>query len=317
LDMQRGRLDEGAYDRERFEERVWRLVRERDIGRRRVLELIGLAGVGSVLTGCGWGAAERRLEPPANSTATAGVPGAPSPWIKPIPEDKFVIHKTNAEMRWEQMRGRGYTTPNDLFFIRNHTETARIDRGGWRLRVQGSGVTRPLDLSYDELVKLGQTTVTRFVECAGNGRVFFGEAQGHKAEGTPWRLGAIGVAEWTGVPLGVVLERAGVKPTARDVMPVGLDELMVRRPMALAKAMAEDTLLVYGMNGEDLPPDHGAPVRALVPGWVGAANVKWVGRVEVSTEPLFSDWNTSSYVLLGPGYQPQGPAQGPVLTTMG
>ena len=87
--------------------------------------------------------------------------------------------------------------------------------------------------------------------------------------------------------------------------------------MPLAKAMAEATLLVYGMNGEDLPPDHGAPVRALVPGWVGAANIKWVGQVEVSEQPLVSEWNTTSYVLVGPGYQPQGPAKGPVLTTLG
>lgn len=315
--MQQSQLHENDYDRERFEERVWRLARERDIGRRRVLELVGLASVGSVLAGCGGGAAERRLHGPGNSTTTIGAPAAPLPWVKPISEEKFLIHKTNAEMRWEQMRGRGYTTPNDLFFIRNHTKTARVDRGSWRLRVQGSGVARPFDLGYDELVKLGQTTVTRFVECAGNGRVFFGDAQGHRVEGSPWRLGAIGVAEWTGVPLGAVLERAGVRPTTRDIMPVGLDELMVRRPMPLAKAMADDTLLVYGMNGEDLPPDHGAPVRALVPGWVGVANVKWVGRVEVSAEPLFSEWNTTSYVLLGPGYQPQGPAKGPVLTTLG
>jgi DMSO/TMAO reductase YedYZ molybdopterin-dependent catalytic subunit len=112
-----------------------------------------------------------------------------------------------------------------------------------------------------------------------------------------------------------VLERAGVKKGARDVMPEGLDELKVRRPIPLAKAMADDTLLVYGMNGEDLPADHGGPVRALVPGWIGVANVKWVGRIEVSTQPLLSDWNTTSYVLLGPGYAPEGPAMGPVLTT--
>lgn len=118
--MQQGQLNEGDYDRERFEERVWRLARERDIGRRRVLELVGLAGAGSVLASCGWSAAQRQQEqPPANSTTTTGASAAPSPWVKPIPEDKFIIHKTNAEMRWEQMRGRGYTTPNDLFFVRN------------------------------------------------------------------------------------------------------------------------------------------------------------------------------------------------------
>ncbi|MDQ4104906.1 MAG: sulfite oxidase, partial [Actinomycetota bacterium] len=101
--MQQGQLHESDYDRERFEERVWKLARDRDIGRRRFFELVGLAGAGSFLAGCGW------LDAPANSTATTGTPAVPSPWVKPIPEDKFIIHKTNAEMRWEQMRGRGYT----------------------------------------------------------------------------------------------------------------------------------------------------------------------------------------------------------------
>jgi DMSO/TMAO reductase YedYZ molybdopterin-dependent catalytic subunit len=104
--------------------------------RRRFFELVGLAGAGSFLTGCG------RLDAPANITTTTGTPAVSPSWVKPIPEDKFIIHKTNAEMRWEQMRGRGYTTPNELFFIRNHTQTARIDRDSWRLQVQGSGVIR-------------------------------------------------------------------------------------------------------------------------------------------------------------------------------
>lgn len=234
--------------------------------------------------------------------------------MKPVTEDKFILRSTNAEMRWEQMRNHGYTTPNEQFFIRNHTMTARIDRATWRLKVEGTGVASPLELSYDDLLKVpAETTVTRFVDCAGSGRVFFSEIGAQMAQGTPWRLGAIGVAEWTGVPLGAVLERARVKRSARDVMPQGLDQLMVRRPMPLAKAMSDDTLLVYAMNGKELPPDHGAPVRALVPGWVGVANVKWVGRVEVSEQPLFSDWNTTSYVLVGPSYAPQGPSKGPVI----
>ena len=151
------------------------------------------------------GSATRRRQQRARHDRRASVPA----WVKSVPEDKFIIHKTNAEMRWEQMRAQVYTTPNDLFFIRNHTRTARGDRGSWRLRVAGSGIAHPLDLGYNDLVKLGETTVTRFVECAGNGRVFFSEAQGQKAEGSQWRLGAIGVAQWTGVPLGAVLERAG------------------------------------------------------------------------------------------------------------
>jgi DMSO/TMAO reductase YedYZ molybdopterin-dependent catalytic subunit len=310
-------LHETDYDRDRVEEWVWRLARERAMPRRRFLELAALAGAGALLGACERG--ERRAKAPATTATTVTPPttGAAEPnWVKPIPDNKFIVHKTNAEMRWEQMRNHGYTTPNDLFFVRNHTRTARVDRGTWRLRVEGTGVENPLELTYDELLKLeGHTRVTRFVECAGNGRTFFSEVQGMKAEGSQWRLGAVGVAEWTGIPLGAVLERAGVKRSARDVMPWGLDQLMVRRPMPLAKAMADDTLLAFGMNGEDLPPDHGAPVRALVPGWIGVANVKWVGRIEVSEEALLSDWNTGSYVLVGPTYQPDGPHKGPVLTT--
>jgi DMSO/TMAO reductase YedYZ molybdopterin-dependent catalytic subunit len=158
-------------------------------------------------------------------------------------------------------------------------------------------------------------SVLRYVECAGNGRSFFETQYGRRASGTQWRLGAVGVAEWTGVPLRAVLDRAGLKPTARDVMPEGLDDLKVRRPMSIAKALEEDTLVVYAMNGQPLPPDHGFPARMLTPGWIGVANVKWLGRIEVSEQPLFSSWNTDTYVLIGPTYSPAPPAKGPILTT--
>jgi DMSO/TMAO reductase YedYZ molybdopterin-dependent catalytic subunit len=309
-----GQPGEFDYDAARLDERIWAL--ERRIGRRQFL--VGL-GTAAIVAACGGKGGEGKAAPStatASTAPTASTAAAnPGGWVKPVLETNFILHNTNAEMRWEQMRQHGYVTPNEQFFIRNHLATARIDRAGWRLRVEGTGVERPIELTYDELVKIpAETRVTRFVECAGNARVFFQEVVGTKAQGTQWRLGAIGVAEWTGVPLGAVLERAGVKRSARDVMPVGLDQLMVRRPMPLAKAMADDTLLVYGMNGADLPADHGAPVRALVPGWIGVANVKWVGKVEVSEQALYSDWNTGSYVLTGPGYQPEGPAKGPVIT---
>ena len=311
--------NEFDYDAERADEWQWRRRRDEGIDRRRFLTLAAFAGLGACTAACGGGGSKagESTTPPAETTAaTAAPPVDPAVWVKPITDADFIVRNTNAEMRWERMDGRGDTTPNSLFFVRNHLKTARVDRAAWRLQVMGSGVENPLELSYDELRKLGaETTVRRFVECAGNGRVFFDEVGRQKAEGTQWRLGAIGVADWTGVPLGAVLERAKVKRTARDVMPEGLDDLKVRRAIPLAKATADDTLLVYAMNGEDLPPDHGAPVRVLVPGWIGVANVKWVGRIEVSEQPLLSDWNTTSYVLLGPGYAPEGPAKGPVLTT--
>jgi sulfane dehydrogenase subunit SoxC len=157
-------------------------------------------------------------------------------------------------------------------------------------------------------------SVIRYVECAGNGRSFFEAAYGKKADGTQWKLGAIGMVEWTGVPLAELLDRAGIKKSARDVMPEGLDDLKVRRPLSVAKATEADTLLVYAMNGQPLPPDHGFPARVLIPGWIGIANIKWVGRIEVSEKPLFSNWNTDTYVFIGPDYKPEPPAKGPILS---
>lgn len=313
-------VDEFDYERERLEERLARLGRE-GLSRRALLRLAGLSGLAAL------GACTTRRAGPAvrSSPGTSGVPPATAaggardqdrPWSKPLPEDRFVIHGTNAEMRWERMRDRGYLTGTELFFVRNHSRTPLIDRSDWRLRIGGSGVRTPLELTYDELLDLpAVTSVVRAVECAGNGRVFFSEIQGKEAKGTPWRLGGIGVAEWTGVALGEVLERAGLASAARDVMPAGLDDLKVRRPMPVAKAMADDTILAFAMNGDELPADHGAPVRMIVPGWIGVASVKWVGSIEVSDEPLFSNWNTTTYVLIGPDYQPEGSVRGPILTT--
>jgi DMSO/TMAO reductase YedYZ molybdopterin-dependent catalytic subunit len=99
-------------------------------------------------------------------------------------------------------------------------------------------------------------------------------------------------------------------------MPIGLDDpKKARRPMSIGKALAEDTLLVYAMNGQVLPPDHGFPFRILVPGWLGAASIKWVGRIEVSEQPLYSPWNTESYVLIGANYKASPPAKGEIITS--
>ena len=297
--------DEHSYRRARVDEQVWREARARGLSRRRFLQ---------------WLAATAALTAPA-ATALARLrtaQAAPSPAelvVKPTPADLFNDFGSNREMRWEAMAARGYLVPNELFFVRNHTRTPRLDAATWRLRVEGSGVTRAVDVSYEDLLNLPPVSVIRYIECAGNGRSFFEVTYGRRASGTQWKLGAVGVAEWTGVRLRDVLERAGLKRTAVDVMPEGLDDLKVRRPMALAKAMEDDTLLVYAMNGQILPPDHGFPVRVLVPGWIGVANVKWLGRLEVSEQPLFSPWNTDSYVLIGDAYKPVGPSKGPVLTT--
>ncbi|WP_336205442.1 sulfite oxidase [Nonomuraea sp. LPB2021202275-12-8] len=219
--------------------------------------------------------------------------------VKPLPDDLFVRRDGSAEMRWEAMAGQGYHTPNDRFFVRNHTSTPLIDAAGWQLQVHGDGVRRPVVFDYERLLAMPSRTIDAAIECAGNGRRLYGTQQGDTAPGTQWGLGAIGVARWRGVPLRDLLREAGVRGEAVDVVARGLDAPFegygrVRRPLPIGKAMG-DVLVAYEMNGEPLPPDHGFPVRLVVPGWVGIASIKWLGEIEVSTSPAFTPWNTVFY----------------------
>ncbi|GII83146.1 sulfite oxidase [Sphaerisporangium siamense] len=253
----------------------------------------------------------------ADRTTKPTVPTGPrplTPIVKPLPPDLFVVHGSTAETRWESMRGQGLHTPNDRFFVRNHTGTPLIDAERWRLRLHGSGLREPLSLTYGDLLSLGSATADVAIECAGNGRSFFASQQGTPTAGVPWRLGGVGVARWHGVPLRTVLELAGVTGDAVDVMPRGLDAPYVedgvdhgrvRRPLPVAKAMG-DVLIAFEMNGRTLPPDHGFPARLVVPGWSGIASIKWLGDIEVSATPLTSPWNTRFYRVFGPGHAEDG-----------
>jgi DMSO/TMAO reductase YedYZ molybdopterin-dependent catalytic subunit len=297
-------LNEHIYDRDRANEFMWTRATRLGLSRRQFMHLLT----------AGAGAAATLTLLPVHPKVVAAAAGQAI--IKPAPPELFLQSGSNLEMRWEAMSNRGYLVPNELFFVRNNSSAVpRPDPATWRLQVEGSGVSRPRVFSYDELLAMPSISVIRALECAGNGRNFFQVSHGKKIAGTPWNLGGIGVAEWTGVPLPEILERAGVKRTARDVMPEGLDEKQVKRPLPIEKALADDTLLVYAMNGQPLPPDHGFPLRLLVPGWVGIAHIKWVGRIEVSEQPLYSEYNTKKYVLIGPDYEPRPPALGPMLTT--
>lgn len=235
------------------------------------------------------------------------------PILKPLPDDLFYVYGTNAETKWESMAGQGYVTPVDRFFVRNHTSTPLIDVTTWRLKLWGSGLhgapaeDRPVQFSYEQLRRLPAETVTAFLECTGNGRSFYTTQQGQTVSGTPWRLGAVGVAHWRGVRLRHVLELAGLTRHAVDLLPRGLDPDYldkganlgkVRRPLPIGKAL-QDTLLAYEMNGRPLLPDHGFPMRLIVPNWVGIASIKWLGDIQVAAEPLTSPWNTTYYTLNG------------------
>ncbi|MEU3055791.1 sulfite oxidase [Streptomyces griseus] len=293
---------EDAYDRIRM--RQWSRGRARSAGieRRDLLKLVAAASAAVPLASVA-----------APAQAADGLPGV----VKPLPPELFTLRGTNAETNFDALRDTGPLTPADRFFVRNHTATPRIDRAGWKLTVWGDGLRGgPVDFTFADLLALPSVTRTAFVECAGNGRSYFTSQQGQAVSGTAWTLGAIGTARWRGVRLADVLRRAGIGRHAVDVLPRGLDAEVVtdgvnlgrvRRPLPVAKAL-DDVLLAYEMNGEPLPPDHGHPVRLIVPSWVGIANIKWVGDIEVSAEPLLTPWNTGLYRLFGPGYPPEGSA---------
>jgi sulfane dehydrogenase subunit SoxC len=222
--------------------------------------------------------------------------------VKPLPPELFVVHAaTVAETRLDALPA-GLLTPNAQFFVRNHEPTPIIDAAGWSLTIDGDATRRPVTLTYDELLTLPETTAIRGIDCAGNGRAFYHELLGAKVEGEPWRFGGHGVAAWTGVPLAHLLRRAGLRDDAAWVTPIGLDDGNFSRPLPLAVAMRDDTLLAHRMNGVTLPPDHGFPARLVVPGWVGAASIKWVGRIEVTRERPAVDTVTKQYVLTGDSY---------------
>ncbi|MEU9104354.1 sulfite oxidase [Streptomyces xanthophaeus] len=297
--------DESQYDRARL--RQWARGRARSAGVDR-RDLLKLFAAGAAAGAVGLGAAA-----PAAAAGVAAAPGT----VKPLPPELFTLRGTNAETNFAALRGTGPLTPVDRFFVRNHTVTPRIAADGWRLRVWGDALSGgPVEFSYDRLRSLPAVERTLFIECAGNGRSFYTTQQGQQVSGTAWTLGAIGVARWRGVRLSDVLRRAGVTRRAVDVLPRGLDDEVVtngvnlgrvRRPLPASKAL-DDVILAYEMNGEPLPPDHGGPVRVVVPDWIGISSVKWVGDIEVSGQPLYTPWNTDLYRLFGPDQPTEGSA---------
>ncbi|HZU07900.1 MAG TPA: sulfite oxidase [Chloroflexota bacterium] len=245
-------------------------------------------------------------EAQASPLRTAAAPAAQEPLVSEKPGSTNIVHSRTPpleETRVEELEG--LLTPTRNFFIRNHFATPQLDPQTWRLRVEGH-VEAPFELTYEELRNLPeQKSVIAFLECAGNGRRRFDPP----AEGTPWLHGAAGTAEWTGVPVAVLLERARVRPGAVDLVAEGGDSGRVTRGLPLSVALRPDTLVVWAMNGEPLLPSHGAPVRLFVPGWVGVASIKWLVRLAVIDRPFDGVYNTTRYVYLDrPSGRPTEPA---------
>jgi DMSO/TMAO reductase YedYZ molybdopterin-dependent catalytic subunit len=205
----------------------------------------------------------------------------------------------NLEMPFEQLEG--FITPTESFYVRTHFPIPNIDRDAWWVRIEGA-VENPFAINYEQLLELKSVTTPVTLECAGNNRNFLEP----KVKGVQWGLGAVGTAQWTGVPLSALLERAVVKTTAREVILEGADggiledpksppgKLHFARSIPLDKARA-DVLLAYKMNGSDLPPPNGFPVRAIVPGWYAVASIKWLQRIIVTDQPFTGYYQTIDY----------------------
>lgn len=213
----------------------------------------------------------------------------------------FIVHRQhplNAEAQIDALAN-NIVTPNDDFYVRNHFPIPMVNLATWRLKVSGL-VDRPQVLTLRDLGNMDSQTRLVTLECAGNGRAELKPP----TVGVPWRLGAVGTAKWTGVPLFDVLDRAGVRPEAREVIFRGADSGRVpgfsqahcyERALTLHDASLSEVLLAYAMNGEPLPTRHGYPLRLIVPGWYGMAAVKWLTEIRITDQSFTGYYQTSTY----------------------
>jgi sulfane dehydrogenase subunit SoxC len=189
----------------------------------------------------------------------------------------------------------GTITPNGLFFERHHSGVPAIDPQAHRLMVHGL-VDRPLLLSMDDLVRYPSVSRLHYLECSGNTSAEWFRPAGKTAQDTH---GLVSCAEWTGVPLAVVLEEAGVKASGKWLLAEGADAAAMTRSIPIDKAM-DDALLVYAQNGEMLRPEQGYPLRLFLPGFEGNMSIKWLRRLKVGTQAFQTREETSKYTDLMP-----------------
>lgn len=270
--------------------RTWR-ESQRDLDRRLFLKGATLAAVPIVGAASASGAlGQERSSPSGAKSSFAGV-------------IRRQVNPDNLEFPFQTLDS--FLTPNDQFYVRTHFGTPELEAKSWRLAVEGA-VDNKLELGFDELRQMESRTVTALLECSGNSRVLLTPPQ----LGIRWEQGGVSNAKWTGVPLSTVLKRAGVSEKAVEVILEGADEgefkepnpkspgkISYARSLPLEKAKQPEVILAYQMNGEDLPPAHGYPVRAIVPGHYGMASVKWLKRIVLTERPFHGYFQTFMYSI--------------------
>ncbi|MDB5557569.1 MAG: molybdopterin oxidoreductase [Enterovirga sp.] len=198
---------------------------------------------------------------------------------------------------------RSFVTPTGSFFVRSHGDVPVIDGQDWHLTVSGTGIT-PLRLSLAELrERFPRRSVVATIQCAGNRRAELSTVS--PTLGLQWDAGAIGTAEWTGASLGDVLRAAGlgeadglhVAFTCHDVLDHKGERVAFGVSIPARKALSPEVLLAYEMNGAELAPEHGFPVRAVVPGYAGVRSPKWLRSIEVRARPSDNPMQQLDYKL--------------------
>jgi sulfane dehydrogenase subunit SoxC len=187
----------------------------------------------------------------------------------------------------------GTITPADLHFERHHAGVPEIDPERYRLVIHGL-LERPRIFTLQELKRFPARSMTRFIECSGNGGSTYRDDQPERPR-TPQGLdGLTSTSEWVGVPLSTLFREVGVKPEARWFLAESMDAAKMTRSIPVEKAW-DDALIAYGQNGEAIRPEQGYPARLLLPGFEGSSNVKWLRRIELAKEPFMTREETSKY----------------------
>jgi sulfane dehydrogenase subunit SoxC len=209
-----------------------------------------------------------------------------SPGEGPLTFEELQLAARNRGMPLEALRYE--ITPTGLHYLLVHFDIPVIDPAEWQLRI-GGRVANELELGLDELRKRPRVTTTVTMECAGNGRARLVP----RPISQPWLNEAVGTAEWTGTPLRALLEDAGLDPRAVEILFTGADHGIEKghehdyaRSLSVEDALRPEVLLAYEMNGRPLEPQHGSPLRLVVPGWYGMTSVKWLARIDALTEPF-------------------------------
>jgi DMSO/TMAO reductase YedYZ molybdopterin-dependent catalytic subunit len=209
--------------------------------------------------------------------------------------DELRLAARNHAMPLEALRWS--ITPVGLHYLLIHYDVPLVDPAAFTLEV-GGAVRNSLALTLDDLRSRPAVELEATMECAGNGRALLEP----RPVSQPWLIEAVGTARWRGVALAALLEEAAPGPSAVDVVFAGLDrgveggiEQRYERSLALAEALEVGAVLAYEMNGGPIPPQHGFPLRLIVPGWYGMTNVKWLTAISLVEEPYQGYQVASAY----------------------